>query len=179
MQLKIEHIIDKSKFWNEINMLAKEAFPVEEYLSPDELLKMSKESNLDFLLLTDNNQFVGFIVMQIYKNMAYLFFLAINSNCRSKGYGSYAIKALKNAYPGKQQVVDLEKIDKTASNYKQRLKRKEFYLKNGYKETGLFLSYLGVDYEVLCMDNNFDEENFKNLMSSIKVDNFDPQYFRN
>ncbi len=178
MEFKIERIIDKSKYWKEIDNLAIEAFPKEEYLSPDEILNMSKSDNLDFLLLTDNNQFVGFIVTQIYKDMVYLFFLAIDSTCRSKGYGSIAIKALKNVYPNMQQVVDLEKIDDKASNYLQRIKRKEFYLKNGYKETGLFLSYLGVDYEILCMDTNFDEEKFKQLMSSINVDGFEPKYFR-
>lgn len=179
MQLEIKRIIDKSKFWNEINVLAKEAFPVEEYLSPEKLLKMSKNGNLDFLLLTDNKQFVGFAVTQIYKNMVYLFFLAIDPINRSKGYGGKTITALKNIYPGMQQVVDLEKIDAKTSNCEQRIKRKEFYLKNGYKETGLFLSYLGVDYEVLCMNDKFDEENFKKLMASINVNGFEPKYFKN
>ncbi len=44
MELKIERVIDKSKYWNEINNLAIEAFPKEEYLSPDEILNMSKSS---------------------------------------------------------------------------------------------------------------------------------------
>ena len=177
MKLKTEYITEHNRFWREINNLAKEAFPPEEYLAPIELVRMSKANNFDFLLLTDSERFVGFMVVQTYKNMAYLFFLAIDSSCRSKGYGSYAIEALKETYPEKKQVVDFEMLDEKADNYEQRKKRRNFYLRNGYKETGLFLSYLGVDYEVFCMDNEFDEEEFKELMTTIQVEGFNPKYF--
>ena len=177
MKLKTEYITVHNRFWSEINNLAKGAFPPEEYLAPIELVRMSKANNFDFLLLTDSERFVGFMVVQTYKNMAYLFFLAIDSSCRSKGYGSYAIEALKETYPEKKQVVDFEMLDEKADNYEQRKKRRNFYLRNGYKETGLFLSYLGVDYEVFCMDNEFDEEEFKELMTTIQVEGFNPKYF--
>ena len=67
--------------------------------------------------------------------------------------------------------------DQTAANHEQREKRREFYLRNGYKETGLFLTYLGVDYEVFCMDEEFDPEAFKAMMKTIRVDGFHPRYF--
>ena len=176
MKLKTEYITEHNRFWSEINNLAKEAFPPEEYLAPIELVRMSKANNFDFLLLTDDEQFVGFMVVQTHKNLAYLFFLAIDSSCRSKGYGSYAIEALKEAYPEKKQVVDFEMLDEPADNYEQRKKRRNFYLRNGYKETGLFLSYLGVDYEVFCMEDDFDVEEFKELMTTIQVEGFNPKY---
>lgn len=57
--------------------------------------------------------------------------------------------------------------DKGALNNPQK-KRRQFYLKNGYKETGLFLSYKGVDYEVFCMSDDFDKEEFKDMMKEIR-----------
>ena len=177
MKLKTEYITEHNRVWREINNLAKEAFPPEEYLAPIELVRMSKANNFDFLLLTDDEQFVGFMVVQTHKNLAYLFFLAIDSSRRSKGYGSYAIEALKEAYPEKKQVVDFEMLDEKADNYEQRKKRRNFYLRNGYKETGLFLSYLGVDYEVFCMEDDFNVEEFKELMTTIQVEGFSPKYF--
>lgn len=39
----------------------------------------------------------------------------------------------------------------------------------GYNETGLFLSYLGVDYEVFCMGNSFNCDTFKAMMKTIQV----------
>lgn len=177
MKLNIEHITTDHRFWNEIDNLAKEAFPPEEYLAPRKLVEMAQADNFDFLALIDGESFVGFMVVQTYGNLSYLFFLAIKHTCRSKGYGSRAIEALKEAYPDKKQVVDFEMLDDTADNNKQRIKRKEFYLRNGYKETGLFLSYFGVDYEVMCMDDEFHAEEFKELMKMVQVEGFNPRYF--
>lgn len=41
------------------------------------------------------------------------FFLAIDSESRSKGYGSRAIETLKAVYPDKAHTVDFEMIDIT------------------------------------------------------------------
>lgn len=177
MKLHTERITENSRFWDKVNALAKEAFPPEEYLAPSKLVEMANADNFDFLALIDNDSFVGFMAVQTYQNLAYLFFLAIDSACRSKGYGSRAIETLKTAYPGKKQVVDFEMLDDTASNYEQREKRRAFYLRNGYKETGLFLTYLGVDYEVFCMDKDFEAEVFKAMMKTIQVKGFNPRYF--
>ena len=177
MKLNTEKITKDSRFWSQINYLAKEAFPPEEYLAPDRLAEMSKADNFDFLALTDNDAFIGFLAVQIHKNLAYLFFLAIDASCRAKGYGSRAIETLRALYPGKKQVVDFEMQDKAAPNNEQRIKRRKFYLRNGYKETGLFLSYLGVNYEVFCMDSDFEPQEFKDIMKEIQVEGFEPEYF--
>lgn len=179
MRLNIEPATKEHRFWNQVGILAKEAFPPEEYLAPEKLLEMATDDNFDFWIQNDGDTFAGFMVVQIYRKLAYLFFLAIDSSCRSKGYGGHAIKALKAVYPDKKQVVDFEMLDVTSANYDQRVKRRDFYLRSGYKETGLFLSYLGVDYEVFCMDDDFDEAEFKNLMKTIQVDGFNPKYFHN
>lgn len=178
MKLNTEHITCDSRFWRDVNMLAKEAFPPEEYLAPSELVKMAEEDGFDFLALTDQDVFVGFMAVKIYREMAYLFFLAIAPDFRSKGYGNRAIETLRAEYPGKKQVVDFELPDVAADNGEQREKRRNFYLKNGYRETGLFLTYLGVNYEVFCMNEDFDPETFKAMMNTIRVDNFKPSYFR-
>lgn len=177
MQLNIEHITQDSRFWDRVNNLAREAFPPEEYLAPTELVKMARSDNFDFLALLDKDTFVGFMVVQTFKNLAYLFFLAIDADSRGKGYGSRAIETLKAEYPNKTHTVDFEMIDDTAPNAEQRKKRRSFYLRNGYRETGLFLSYLGVDYEVFCMGEAFNSDNFKAMMKTIQVEGFDSRYF--
>lgn len=45
--MKLEKVIKNCWCWNEINELAVEAFPPEEYLAPDKLIEMSKEENFD------------------------------------------------------------------------------------------------------------------------------------
>lgn len=177
MELNTQPITEDSPYWAAVNALALEAFPPEEYLSPKTLTQMAQADNFDFLALLNEDAFVGFMVVQTYKDIAYLFFLAIDPACRAKGYGSRAIATLKAQYPGKKQVVDFEMLDAKAANYIQREKRRNSYLRNGYHETGKFLSYLGVDYEIFCMDENFDLDAFKELMSTLKIEGFHPSYF--
>lgn len=177
MRLNVEPITQESRFWHQVNALAKEAFPPKEYLAPSELVKMARSDNFDFLALLDGDTFVGFMVVMLYADMAYLFFLAIDAASRSKGYGSRAIETLKAEYPDKTHTVDFEMLDDAAPNKEQREKRRSFYLQNGYRETGLFLSYLGVDYEVFCMGERFDMDTFKAMMKTIQVKGFDPKYF--
>lgn len=178
MILKTEKVTENNMFFDKINALAKEAFPPEEYLDPKKLVEMTKSGDTDFFALKDDGRFVGFMVIKLYADMEYLFFLAIEKDLRSKGYGKRALETIKSLYPNKKKVVDFEMVDGNAENYVQRQKRREFYLKNGYDETGLFLSYLGVDYEVFCMEKDFEEETFKAMMKTIKIDGFEPRYFR-
>lgn len=157
--------------------MPKKRFPPEEYLAPSKLVKMACADNFDFLALLCEDTFVGFMVVQTYENLAYLFFLAIDAKSQGKGYGSRAIKTLQAEYPDKTHTVDFEMLDDTAPNKAQREKRRSFYLRNGYQETGLFLSYLGVNYEVFCMGNHFDTDTFKAMMKTIPVEGFKPRYF--
>ena len=177
MKLTIEHITRDSCFWDKINALAREAFPPEEYMESARLVEMEEGEDFDFLAMKDGEMFVGFMAVMLYEELAYLFFLAIDSSCRSKGYGSCAIKALKGEYPDKKHVVDFEMLDASADNRLQREKRRVFYLRNGYRETGFFLSYLGVNYEVFCMDEEFEPDVFKAMMGTIQVEGFQPRYF--
>ncbi len=162
-----------------VESLAKEAFPPEEYLAPSKLIEMSENGEVDFLAIYGGEAFIGFTVVSLYKDMCYLFFLAISPEFRSHGYGGRTIRLLDELYPDKQQVVDFEMIDESALNNAQRITRKAFYMRNGYKETGKFISYLGVDYEIMCKQDNFDFEAFKQMMQTFKIDGFKPKYFEN
>lgn len=178
MPLTTEHITRQSRYWAQVNALAKEAFPPEEYLAPDELAEMARADNFDFLALLDGETFVGFMVVLTHGALAYLFFLAIDAPLRAQGYGSRAIEALRAAYPDKLHTVDFEMPDDAAPNREQRERRRAFYLRCGYRDTGWFLSYLGVDYEVFCMGDGFDIDAFRAMLSTIRVEGFHPHYFR-
>ncbi len=160
-----------------VRELAKEAFPPEEYLAPDKLIEMSTAGSVDFWALYDEEIFVGFTAISLYSDMCYLFFLAICPQFRSHGYGGRTLRLIDALYPDKQQVVDFEMIDEAAPNHAQRITRKAFYMRNGYKETGKFISYLGVDYEILCKQDDFAFETFKEMMKTFQIDGFDPRYF--
>lgn len=175
--MNVKHINWNSADLDKVEALAKEAFPPKEYLSPGELIQMAERGEVDFWGLYDDDSFVGFMVISLFEDTCYLFFLAIDTNIRSKGYGGQALRLLDALYPNKKQVVDFEMIDASAPNNEQRITRKAFYMRNGYQETGKFISYRGVDYEILCRDDAFDFETFKRMMLGFKIEGFDPKYF--
>lgn len=176
--MRLERITSDFTEMEKLNALALEAFPPEEYLAPMELIRMQEQINLDFWGLYDNDTFVGFMVIVTHKHMAYLFFLAIDSKCRSNGYGGKALAELFKQYPAYQQVVDMEMLDDEAENKEQRIIRRKFYLRNGYKPTGHYLTYFGVSYEVLCKDENFDFDMFKGLLNVLPIKGFNPVFFQ-
>lgn len=53
MKLHTENITKNNRYWEEVNRLAKEAFPPEEYLAPQTLVDMAETDCLDFLVLRD------------------------------------------------------------------------------------------------------------------------------
>ncbi len=161
----------------QVERLAKEAFPPEEYLAPDELIQMARQGQADFLALYDDSDFVGFVVVTLYEKLSYLFFLAIEPALRSRGYGGQVLQLLEQRWPDRQQVVDFEMIDPAAPNNAQRITRKAFYLRHGYLETGKYLSYLGVDYEILCKQQDFDFAAFQRMMATFRIPGFHPVYF--
>ncbi|MCD8395240.1 MAG: GNAT family N-acetyltransferase [Bacteroidales bacterium] len=160
-----------------LDRIAREAFPPEEYIAPAELARMAENGPLEFFALKDGEAIIGFMVTMTHEEMAYLFFLAVDSDCRSKGYGGQALALFALHYPNMTHIVDLERPDIKAGNALQRLSRKKFYMRNGYRETGQCMKYLGIDFEILCLEEDFNLGKFKRLMRKLPIENFRPRYF--
>lgn len=161
-----------------LDSLNKEAFPPAEYLSIEEQIQRAETGLFDLWAIYDEDAFIGFMFVMTYKKMAYLFFFAIGSALRSNGYGGTALLKLKEIYPHSQHVVDMEALDEAAENLSQRISRRNFYLRNGYRPTGYFLLYFGVTLEVLCRDNDFDVLLFEEQLSNLHIKGFDPKLFK-
>ena len=161
----------------DVEALSLEAFPQAEYLSPARMIAMAAEEGFDFWALEDDGAFTGYMTVMTNRKTAYLFFLAVAPKQRNRGNGSKALRLMKTLYPDLQQVVDLERQDEHAENSAQRRRRRQFYLSNGYRPTRQFLTYMGVDYEVLCTEDDFDAASFRSLLKDIRIEGFHPVYF--
>ncbi len=70
-------------------------------------------------------------------------------------------------YPGLQLVLDFEVIDEQAENNTQRVRRKNFYLKNGFHETGHYTMLRDDRFEVVCSGGALREAALKDLLHVI------------
>ncbi|MCD8194979.1 MAG: GNAT family N-acetyltransferase [Coprobacillus sp.] len=163
--------------FDKIENLAKEAFPPSEYVPPKAFLKATEMQEVDFWAFFDENLFVGYVVIRHKMNFAYLFFLAVQKELRNKGYGTQILKLLENLYPDAIQIVDFEMIDSECQNNDMRIRRKNFYLRNGYKEINLFYYFNNENFEIMSKKTPFDYDGFHEMMSSFIGMGFHPKFF--
>lgn len=144
-----------------------EAFPSSEIMSYDEIFDFADRTDTDVLGIYDDDKFVGFIVLLKNAECGYVYYLAIDSRARSKGYGGSAIRKLMEDYSHLQIILDFEIIDESAENLEQRIRRKSFYLRNGFHETGRFTLLNGYRFEVVCNKQELRADAFMELIRVI------------
>ena len=103
----------------------------------------------------------GYMAVRSWKNILYLAFLAVRKDLRSGGIGSEALRELIRRYPEQQLVVEYEAPDERSGNNNERIRRKQFYLRNGFFETGWFTCYDGTEFEIGCSRPDFDAAGFQ------------------
>ena len=80
----------EQKYYNKVSEIYEKAFPKEErYITLD---KMIKQENTELYCLVNEEDVLGFVYLIFYKNMIFILYLAVNTDNRSNGYGSYILK---------------------------------------------------------------------------------------
>lgn len=177
--MELVKIDSNFKDMEKLYILNDESFPKEERIPSNNLIEFLEEMQCKTFGIYNECEFIVFITLLQNKEqkIAYLWFLAIDSRYKSKGFGSKALESLNELYKEYQIIVDIEKIDKDSENNEQRERRLTFYIKNGYKRSNYGMNYFGVDYETLYNKWSFDKSNFQKLLKKIKVDGFTPQIY--
>lgn len=73
--------------------------------------------------------------------------MAIDNKCRNKGFGSLVLRDLILRQADTNILLCIERTSAKKEDIKAR--RKDFYLRNGFYETGCFIEDSGVEYEFL------------------------------
>lgn len=137
-----------------------DAFPKNERMPFFMMILMSKLWNTQFLSFYDGDIPCGFIYFAVNRKMVFIMFLAVDESLRAKGYGSAILKEIKNRYPDKKIMVSIESCDDSAPDIEVRKRRKAFYRKNGYGETGYMIKLSGVVQEIMITNGDFDKKEF-------------------
>lgn len=159
-----------SKYKDKIEKLYLKSFPKEERFSFEILDECSKEENSDLYAILDNEEFIGMCYVVNCDDAYYLMYLAVEPNLRNKNYGSKILKDLKEKYNTIFLSIDMP-IDKIC------IRRKSFYLRNGFYDTNKYYEDTGVWYEVLCTNNeceitdNIMQRRYANMTNNPKLFN--------
>ena len=138
-----------------------ESFPKTERMPFSMMVAMSKLWNTDFLSFFDDDKLCGFVYLAHNRKIVFVMFLAVDKTLRSKGYGSAILQEIQNRYPNKKIIISIEPCDNNAPDIDLRTRRKGFYMRNGYKETGHRMKLNGVVQEILISNGEFDKKQFR------------------
>ena len=134
----------------QIKQLYQTAFPEEERIPWDDLLRLIGEMGLDFTAYYEESDFVGFTIVYPRPSYSWFWYFAVREDLRGKGYGQQILTLLVGKYRGQSLVMDIESTrQESAENREVRQRRHAFYLRNGFQETQLFRGWSGIEYTIL------------------------------
>ena len=84
---------------------------------------------------------------------------------QSKGYGSAILHEIQRWYSDEKIIVSIEPCDAAAPDLALRARRKAFYGRNGYRETGYRMRLSGVEQEILICNGEFDKREFRRFLA--------------
>lgn len=146
--------------YKEVISLLYSAFPSDELIPPYLLRLFTVIKNASFLAFYDEYKFVGFAYVVSFKGECYVFYLAVDSSVRGCGYGSKILTWIKENNSGANIILDVEAPGENNPDRVVRLKRIEFYRRNGIFDTGYTLMDNGIKYMVLSSSpSSFNPDN--------------------
>lgn len=153
----------KEHQWKEIKKIYMEAFPKRER-KPFFTLKHSvKKKKAIIMTASEGNQILGFVVLIPYKDMIMVDYLAVSSQIRSKGTGSYIMQNVCREFSDKKVVLLIERLDDSSDNREQRIARRKFYLKNGFTSSDIFITGASGNMEIMNYGGKVTPENYMSL----------------
>lgn len=166
MNIELKRLDKKSNDYKKVKRLYSSAFPANEKAPFWLLMNKSKKNNVDFWSAYSNEKWIGLAYVLSYKEISYVFYLAISEAERGNGFGSGILSALKEKYKGQNLFLAIEEIDEKADNYDERIKRKQFYEKNGFHDLNLKLREATVVYDLLGTGDKINPKDYADMFDS-------------
>ncbi len=144
--------------------LYEEAFPSEERKPFGLMEELVRQGKMEMLVVLDGEEFVGLAAVLLAKEIVILDYFAISPSIRNRGYGGRALDLLLERYKERRLILEIEVEDPKAENAQERVKRKEFYMQNKIKETGIYAHVYQTDFELLAADGRLSFKEYVQAM---------------
>lgn len=143
-------------------MLYLASFPEEERI-PFDMMLVRSDLGMEVRALYDGELFCGFAALRRMKDVVFLMYLAIEPSLRSKGYGSAVLDELCALLPSQSMVLDIEPPSSDAPNAQERVRRKAFYLRNGFRDSWYGYDWRGCSYELLLRGPDLSQQQWQGI----------------
>ncbi len=170
--------------WKNMYRLYKEAFPRAERKPFLIFLSTWRKGKTDVwyaeeIIQTKNStrkRFLGFATTLNGESEILLDYLAVKKSVRGRGIGSRILQTLLSSYCGKGFFVEIEGVyENGAGNLSERMRRRDFYVKNGLRTLNVVADVFGIQMELLgcnmIMDFQGYNDFYKNNYSAFAAKN--------
>lgn len=168
--LRTKLITEQSNELAQIEEIYRNAFPDNERKPLSPLLQDTSGCS-EVISFYDKDLFCGFACLLTQRDITHIIYFAIDDHLRGKGYGSAALTAMHEMKPLNRIIVDIETEKKLAFNNQQRRKRKQFYLRSGYIESGVKYNWRKESYEILVYGGTISKQEFDSFWKDISFRN--------
>lgn len=149
--------------WTQIREIYREAFPKAEQKPFFLIKRLVKSKKAQVFLSAEGGMVQGFLLAIPFGDTVMVDYLAVSGKIRSKGIGSTLIREACGYYSGKTVVLLIERLRDNAENQKQRIARKNFYLKNGFTTPDIFITGRSGEMEVLSCGGIISPQEYLDL----------------
>lgn len=158
--------VDIKEFKEVIYPEYEKIFPEIERKSYTNLKKSYEKNIVDMIEIIEEDQFVGFFIVNFLKNNPYILldYFANLPSYQSRGYGKKAVKLLKEMYQDYDGIyIEIEKVGNGDNEEENRIRqrRAKFYENLGFRKLGFDIELFTVlfsTYILPCSKNEFSNE---------------------
>ncbi len=152
-----------------LRALYESAFPQEERIPWADLLRLVEEMPLEFAEYREGAELLGLTIVYPRPRLSWFWYFAVPEEKRGHGVGQRILSALLARYEGRSMVLDMEDpAQPDAPNPEQRRRRTAFYLRNGFRETGIGRNYGPVAMTMLLFgDDTFTQADYDTLTDEL------------
>ncbi len=146
----MKHLDVNAQNIDQVKTLYRSSFPKMEQMKFSQLIELGQREDYIFWAFYDQGKWIGFTHCALYKETIYCMYLAINPQFRNQGYGAQCLQYIQAQFPSYNLLGEIELCDEKAENNELRLRRRDFYFRNGFHSTNYTITAFHITYEIIC-----------------------------
>lgn len=112
----------------------------------------------------EDDGFVGFVYSFIDGDRMLMIYFATEPRLRGRGYGAKILDSIRAMYPDKRIFLITEPLDQAAPDYRIRVRRQDFYRRNGCRDANVRILSDGAWFDSMFVQGTLaDEEMFDTI----------------
>ena len=136
-----------------LRKLYESSFPKEESIPYDEIIQVLDLMDVDYTAYYEGDKLLALSIISRFPRFNFGNYFAVQKELRGKGHGQKILNIILDKYKKGNPnpiIIDIESpLQEDAPNLNIRKRRHDFYIRNGWRDTGVYYTYNGVSLSVM------------------------------